>query len=68
MLPAPNRPSAKMAGSFRWHPTPLQTAPSLDKASPEAEALLARWGLLHAVRSALSFVAFASFLILLAKG
>src|SRR6266404_4003767 len=25
---------------------------SLDKASPEAEALLARWGRLHAVRSA----------------
>jgi len=42
--------------------------PSLDKASPEAEALLARWGRLHAVRSALSFVAFASFLILLVKG
>ena len=41
---------------------------SLDKASPEAEALLARWGRLHAVRSALSLVAFASFLILLAKG
>ena len=42
--------------------------PSLDKASPEAEALLARWGRLHAVRSALSFMAFASFLILLVKG
>ena len=41
---------------------------SLDKGSPEAEALLARWGRLHAVRSALSFVAFASFLILLVKG
>ena len=41
---------------------------SLDKASPEAEALLARWGWLHAVRSALSLVAFASFLILLVKG
>src|SRR5437667_12579557 len=41
---------------------------SLDKASPEAEALLARWGRLHAVRSALSLVAFASFLILLARG
>jgi len=41
---------------------------SLDKASPEAEALLARWGRLHAVRSTLSFVAFASFLILLVKG
>ncbi len=32
------------------------------------EALLARWGRLHAVRSALSLVAFSSFLILLAKG
>jgi len=41
---------------------------SLDKGSPEAEALLARWGRLHAVRSVLSLVAFASFLILLAKG
>ena len=41
---------------------------SLDKASPEVEALLARWGRLHAVRSALSLVAFASFLILLARG
>jgi uncharacterized membrane protein len=41
---------------------------SLDKASPVAEALLARWGRLHAVRSALSLVAFASFLVLLAKG
>ena len=42
--------------------------PSLDKASPEAAALLARWGRLHAVRSALSLVAFVCFLILLAKG
>ena len=41
---------------------------SLDRASPEAEALLARWGRLHAVRSALSFAAFVSFLVLLAKG
>ncbi len=41
---------------------------SLDKASPEAETLLARWGRLHAVRSALSFVAFALFLILLVRG
>jgi len=40
---------------------------SLDKASPEAEALLARWGRLHAVRSAMSLVAFASFLVLLTK-
>jgi hypothetical protein len=41
---------------------------SLDKTSPEAEELLARWGRLHAVRSALGLVAFGSFLILLAKG
>jgi hypothetical protein len=41
---------------------------SLDKASPEAAALLARWGRLHAVRSALSLVAFVWFLILLANG
>jgi hypothetical protein len=41
---------------------------SLDKASPEAEAVLARLGRLHAVRSALSLVAFGSFLVLLAKG
>jgi anthrone oxygenase-like protein len=41
---------------------------SLDKVSPEAEALLDRWGRLHAVRSALSVVAFVSFLVLLAKG
>jgi anthrone oxygenase-like protein len=41
---------------------------SLDKVSPEAEALLARRGRLHAVRSALSLVAFVSFLVLLAKG
>ena len=41
---------------------------SLDKASPEAAALLARWGWLHAVRSALGLVAFVWFLILLANG
>ena len=41
---------------------------SLDKGSPEAQALLARWGRLHAVRSALSLVAFASLLVLLATG
>src|SRR6266852_5549056 len=39
--------------------------PSLDKTSPEAGALLARWGWLHAVRSVMSLVAFATFLILL---
>lgn len=32
--------------------------PSLDRASPQAAALLARWGRLHAVRSVLSGVAF----------
>ena len=32
--------------------------PALDRESPEAAALLARWGRLHAVRSALSGVAF----------
>ncbi len=42
--------------------------PWLDKASPEAGALLARWGRLHAVRSVLSLVAFVSFPILLTKG
>jgi hypothetical protein len=34
-------------------------APDLDRASPEAAALLARWGRLHAVRTGLSLVAFA---------
>ena len=32
--------------------------PALDKGSPEAAALLARWGRLHAVRSVASAVAF----------
>ncbi len=32
--------------------------PGLDRGSPEAAALLARWGRLHAVRSAVSGVAF----------
>ena len=32
--------------------------PSLDRASPQAAALLARWGRLHAVHSVLSGVAF----------
>jgi uncharacterized membrane protein len=32
--------------------------PALDPASAEAAALLARWGTLHAVRSALSVIAF----------
>ena len=41
---------------------------SLDKASPEAAALLARWGCLHAVRSALGLVAFVWFIILPANG
>ena len=37
---------------------------SLDAASPDAEALLARWGRLHAARSVLSLAAFTTFLIL----
>ena len=32
--------------------------PALDRSSPEAQALLARWGKLHAVRSAAGGVAF----------
>lgn len=39
---------------------------SLDTASPEAGTLLAKWGRLHAVRSALGLVAFVIFLALLA--
>jgi len=42
--------------------------PSLDETSREAGVLLARWGRLHAVRSALSLVAFVSFLALLTRG
>ena len=36
--------------------------PSLDKSSQLAGQLLTRWGRLHAVRSALSFIAFVVFL------
>jgi len=39
--------------------------PALDRRSPEAEHLLARWGLLHAVRSALSALALSLFVYLL---
>ncbi len=42
--------------------------PALDKASSEAEMLLARWGRLHAVRSVLSLLAFCCFLFLLVGG
>ncbi len=41
---------------------------SLEKDSPDAAALLARWGRLHTVRGALSLAAFLIFLILLAGG
>jgi hypothetical protein len=41
--------------------------PSLDDTSPEARTLLARWGRLHAVRTGLSLIAFASFLALLVR-
>ena len=40
-------------------------SPALDKRSPESERLLARWGRLHAVRSALSSLALLLFLYLL---
>jgi hypothetical protein len=40
---------------------------ALDLSSPRAEQLLRRWGALHAVRSALSFVAFVIFLFALAR-
>jgi hypothetical protein len=40
-------------------------SPVLDKRSPESERLLARWGRLHAVRSALSSLALLLFLYLL---
>lgn len=40
---------------------------SLPKDSPEAAALLARWGRLHAVRTAVGLAAFATFLVLLSR-
>ena len=40
-------------------------SPALDKRSPQTERLLARWGRLHAVRSALSSLALLLFLYLL---
>jgi hypothetical protein len=42
--------------------------PSLDGGSPEAATLLARWGRLHAVRSAASAAAFVVFAVQLALG
>jgi uncharacterized membrane protein len=43
-------------------------APSLAPESPEAEALLRRWGLLHAVRTILGVLAFAILLAGLRHG
>ena len=43
----------------------LLLSPTLDKQSVEAERLLARWGVLHAVRSALSALALLLLLYLL---
>jgi len=42
-------------------------APNLDPASTEAAALLARWGKLHAVRSALGGLAFGTLLVCVAQ-
>lgn len=42
-------------------------APSLDRRGPLAAALLKRWGALHGVRSVLSLIAFAMFLLRLAR-
>ncbi len=41
---------------------------SLDPNSPDSVALLRRWGRLHAVRTAVSLVAFVAFVFLLAGG
>jgi Domain of unknown function (DUF1772) len=38
-------------------------APSLEQSSEEAQALLRRWGRLHAVRNVLSFLALVVFLL-----
>ena len=43
-------------------------APSLDRQGPLAAALLRRWAALHAVRSILSAIAFAMFVVRLAIG
>jgi hypothetical protein len=43
-------------------------APSLDRQGPLAAALLRRWAALHAVRSILSAIAFATFVVRLASG
>src|SRR5216684_6497146 len=47
--------------------TELLLDASLDLNSPESSALLRRWGRLHAVRSAVSLVAFLIFVFLLAR-
>jgi hypothetical protein len=47
--------------------TELLLDPSLDLDSSESAALLRRWGRLHAVRSAVSLVAFVEFLFLFAS-
>jgi Domain of unknown function (DUF1772) len=49
-------------------PTNRLSDPTLPADSPEAVALLARWGRLHAVRTAVSLVAFLVFVGLLAGG
>jgi hypothetical protein len=41
---------------------------SLDRASPEAMALLVRWGRFHFVRTLLGLAAFVTFAVLLAHG
>lgn len=43
-------------------------SPSLDPESPEAAALLRRWGRLHAVRSVLGGAAFVTLLVSVAQG
>ena len=45
----------------------LPSAPHVIGNSPESSALLRRWGRLHAVRTAVSLVAFLIFVFLLAR-
>jgi len=45
-------------------PNKLLLSPALDKRSAETERLLARWGMLHAVRGVLSGLALLLFLYL----